>query len=1324
MTIGQVISSHKILESTLMVSNQWTQKDHEGCTALLNTSLAEIVQLLDEKIDLDGPFLSTNVLKCFICVLNPRHAGRARPLRNYRVRASTSPDCSIRQAIHATLADGLHLPVFSIQDEHFIGATAAFANPSHELMKELPAAFPKTSGLACFVNLGISRPAALPVAARGSDNEFYRLLCCTDTVAQNLMTLCGDLWPFFFRLSTTATLEAPEDVSFVKGDAMEYLGEEDVRVQIDDMVQILMQRYAVVPLTRLRSLAAEDGKAKLNAQVEAVLNDVNHLRAEADKSIFRSIKAWLTPIDQTAKLDSCIRARGASTCGWLLDHPKIIEWQKLGGLCWFHGGMGTGKTIITSYVIETLLDHQAECIVAYYYFEFTNPSTLSEEALFRSLVAQLSVVNENISRQLYQRHRDGANQPQLATLHASLAELVRTTTLPIYVVVDALDEFPISQRKCLLATLHQLFTLTGLHAMVTSRDELDIHQAFSRKVPFDFAITNEMVRHDIAVFVDQALAVEKWTFWPNTEVQRIRDTLIQKADGMFRMVACLMEVLNQTQTTEEMYYALNRIPSTLSDTYCYILNTIPANLRARADTLLRILCVAFEPLSISELSSLLAVELGDPTDPVNLPVYREELRYHEPQNIIGLGTALVRRNEPEGNVLPRNEVVLQLSHASVKEFLLHDAHYPFSFDDCLAHETTARACLAILIHNKAWINSALFADKSYFRLYWWRHVTPNHSLQLLAQQKETFKLFPLTLPLVGKRLKGHELYTLTQTFNFSQSPLVFAAGAGLVQMFRSLLDEPHWTQSDLNQALCAAIFAVSRAEVVAALITSGANVNTRWEGRELLFYATDSGIAHLELLIENGADVNMRGGRYGSALQAAASRGDLNVVRFLVEKGADVNMQGGEYGSALQAAAQRGDLSIIRFLVEKGADVNMHGGRYGSALQAAASRRDLNILRFLVEQGADVNLHGGSYGSTLQVAAWEGSLSIVRFLIEKGADVNMQGGEYGSALQAAAQRGDLSIVQFLVEKGADVNMQGGEYGPALQAAAQRGDLSIVQFLVQKGADINTQGKHCYSPLWAAVSAGHSSIVQFLVEKGADMNMCGGYYGLALWGTFLFIPENGPDVNGHASPYIPTPQVADSHEDFNGVRSLVEKGVDLNTHGGHYGLASWETVEPKDPGALFIPENGPDVNVLGKPYSSALQVAAGDGDLDRVRFLVDEGADVNTQGGHYGSPLRAAASAGHLNIVQFLVEKGLYVNVHDAGYELAVQRAARMGDLKLVRLLIKKGAYAPMQVGNYGLALQAAAQRRHDTAVQFLVGKGAVGADILTALDFGTAHIIQ
>jgi ankyrin repeat protein len=62
------------------------------------------------------------------------------------------------------------------------------------------------------------------------------------------------------------------------------------------------------------------------------------------------------------------------------------------------------------------------------------------------------------------------------------------------------------------------------------------------------------------------------------------------------------------------------------------------------------------------------------------------------------------------------------------------------------------------------------------------------------------------------------------------------------------------------------------------------------------------------------------------------------VVQVLLDAGAEVNVQGGEYGNALQAASWGGHEKVVQILVGAGADVNAQGGRYDNALLAASVR--------------------------------------------------------------------------------------------------------------------------------------------------------------------------------------------------------------------------------------------------------------------------------------------------------------------------------------------------------------------------------------------------
>ena len=140
-----------------------------------------------------------------------------------------------------------------------------------------------------------------------------------------------------------------------------------------------------------------------------------------------------------------------------------------------------------------------------------------------------------------------------------------------------------------------------------------------------------------------------------------------------------------------------------------------------------------------------------------------------------------------------------------------------------------------------------------------------------------------------------------------------------------------------------------------------------------------------------------------SPLTFAAMSNSVPLCRKLIQRGEIINTQdNGDYGSALAAAASYGNLEVVKFLcLDAGANVNLlldNGD--GSALAAASSYDNLEVVKFLcLDAGADVNLllNCGPFGSALAAAAFHDHLEIVKFLLDAGAnmDLPLKDGRYG-----------------------------------------------------------------------------------------------------------------------------------------------------------------------------------------------------------------------------------------------------------------------------------------------------------------------------------------
>jgi ankyrin repeat protein len=86
--------------------------------------------------------------------------------------------------------------------------------------------------------------------------------------------------------------------------------------------------------------------------------------------------------------------------------------------------------------------------------------------------------------------------------------------------------------------------------------------------------------------------------------------------------------------------------------------------------------------------------------------------------------------------------------------------------------------------------------------------------------------------------------------------------------------------------------------------------------------------------------------------------------------------QGGEHGTALQIAAYKGHLKIVRLLLEKRGDPNAQGE---------------NAFLFQERDVTRMAKQGGEHWTALQGASIRGHLDIVKLLIEKGGKPHAQG---------------------------------------------------------------------------------------------------------------------------------------------------------------------------------------------------------------------------------------------------------------------------------------------------------------------------------------------
>jgi len=221
-------------------------------------------------------------------------------------------------------------------------------------------------------------------------------------------------------------------------------------------------------------------------------------------------------------------------------------------------------------------------------------------------------------------------------------------------------------------------------------------------------------------------------------------------------------------------------------------------------------------------------------------------------------------------------------------------------------------------------------------------------------------------------------------------------------------------------------------------------------------------------LLKHGADINRliptfepdeRGMYEGTTtyLIEAASRGQVQTVRFLLEHAANPNLAASFTGqTALIAAACRGHAEVVDVLLGHGADFSAvdHPSKF-SAIEYGIANEDASIVRSLLNAGATPTFRRLSFHKEGGAAARE----IVLMLLKHGVDINKRDDWGRTPLMWAAQSAALETVQFLIDCGADVNAVSGQNmngvssnETALQRAKRAKRTDVVAVLLQHDAN--------------------------------------------------------------------------------------------------------------------------------------------------------------------------------------------------------------------------------------------------------------------------------
>lgn len=252
-----------------------------------------------------------------------------------------------------------------------------------------------------------------------------------------------------------------------------------------------------------------------------------------------------------------------------------------------------------------------------------------------------------------------------------------------------------------------------------------------------------------------------------------------------------------------------------------------------------------------------------------------------------------------------------------------------------------------------------------------------------------------------------------------------------------------------------------------------------------------SNIEFLEVLLENEANVDSRDTDYGksfSSLMLASQYGYTEIVKLLIDKGADLELKGKNGATALILASEYGHIEIVKLLLDNNANINVQAKNGATCLTLASGNKNIEIVKLLIVNGVNLNAQNIHGRSALGWVCENGCTEIANLLIENGANLDIQNHDGLSALMSASQCGYTEIVKLLIESGANIDLKANDSFTALKLASQYGYTEIVKLLIDKDANLDMQNKLGVNSLMTASQKGYIDIVKLLVENGANLNL--------------------------------------------------------------------------------------------------------------------------------------------------------------------------------------------------------------------------------------------
>ncbi|XP_026848989.1 protein phosphatase 1 regulatory subunit 12A isoform X1 [Drosophila persimilis] len=226
--------------------------------------------------------------------------------------------------------------------------------------------------------------------------------------------------------------------------------------------------------------------------------------------------------------------------------------------------------------------------------------------------------------------------------------------------------------------------------------------------------------------------------------------------------------------------------------------------------------------------------------------------------------------------------------------------------------------------------------------------------------------------------------------------------------------------------------------------------------------------------------------------------------------------------------------------------------------------------------------------------------------------------ENSVVLLEAASRNDMPEVAALLQHGITPDAANEDGLTAMHQACIDNNVQMLQLLLEYGADVDAQDSDKWTPLHAAATCGHLELVRILIRHGANL---------------LAVNTDGN------MPY----DLCDDENSLDFIEGeMAQRGVTQELIDET--RSSTERIMLRD--LMELARTGGDLEEPDYQCATPLHIAAANGYVRVVEFLLEQHVNVDAMDKDLWTPVHAAACWGHLEVLEMLAQCGADLNVRN------------------------------------------------------------------------------